>query len=39
MKCNLCGFRTPPPDPVSIVLMDQHLLSEHDIKTNRKDRA
>lgn len=25
MKCNKCGFTTPPPDPISVVIMQAHL--------------
>lgn len=29
MECRLCGFRTPPPDKISMALMAQHLADEH----------
>jgi hypothetical protein len=38
MRCNLCGFSLPSPDPVSIALMKEHLYAEHDIARFRPEQ-
>lgn len=37
MTCNQCTFKVPL-DRVGVALMEQHLLSEHGVRTNASEK-